>query len=131
MVCVLPATLGRLPAVQNRVAERIVGTKGVAEPSSGMITGANPFRMRESPNPYVQEHTDLITAIRTGTAVERGQAAGREHDVRNLRPHERLHGAASGIRLGNERIPGVPHVPRNSSLATSPWLPSRCQVRHR
>lgn len=57
----------------NRVAERIVGTKGVAEPSDGTITGANPFRMRTSPNPYVQEHTDLINAIRTGKPLNEGK----------------------------------------------------------
>jgi len=57
----------------NRVAERIVGTKGVAEPSSGIITGANPYQMRKSPNPYVQEHTDLITAIRTGKPLNEGK----------------------------------------------------------
>ena len=57
----------------SRVAERIVGTKGVAEPSSGIITGANPFQMRKSPNPYVQEHTDLINAIRTGKPLNEGK----------------------------------------------------------
>ena len=57
----------------NRVSERIVGTKGVAEPTSGVITGANPFRVRESPNPYVQEHTDLIAAIRTGKPLNEGK----------------------------------------------------------
>jgi predicted dehydrogenase len=57
----------------NRVAERIVGTKGVAEPSSGIITGESPFQMRKSPNPYVQEHTDLINAIRTGKPLNEGK----------------------------------------------------------
>lgn len=57
----------------NRVAERIVGTKGIAEPSSGVISGANPFQMRKSPNPYVQEHTDLITAIRSGKPLNEGK----------------------------------------------------------
>jgi predicted dehydrogenase len=57
----------------NRVAERIVGTKGVAEPSSGIITGANPFQIRKSPNPYVQEHTDLINAVRTGKPLNEGK----------------------------------------------------------
>jgi predicted dehydrogenase len=60
----------------NRVAERIVGTKGVAEPSSGIITGANPFELRKSPNPYVQEHTDLINAIRSGTRLNEGKRLG-------------------------------------------------------
>lgn len=60
----------------NRVAERIVGTKGVAEPSSGIITGENPFELRKSPNPYVQEHTDLINAIRTGKPLNEGKRVG-------------------------------------------------------
>ena len=29
--------------------------------------------MRKSPNPYVQEHTDLITAIRTGKPLNEGK----------------------------------------------------------
>jgi predicted dehydrogenase len=57
----------------NRVAERIVGTKGVAEPSSGVITGANPFQMDKSPNPYVQEHTDLVNGIRAGKPLNEGK----------------------------------------------------------
>jgi myo-inositol 2-dehydrogenase/D-chiro-inositol 1-dehydrogenase len=56
----------------NRVTERIVGTKGVAEMGSGTITGANPFKARKSSNPYVQEHTDLIAAIRTGKPLNEG-----------------------------------------------------------
>lgn len=60
----------------NRVAERIVGTKGVAEPSSGIITGENSFELRKSPNPYVQEHTDLINAIRSGTPLNEGKRLG-------------------------------------------------------
>jgi len=53
----------------NRVTERIVGTKGVAELGRGEITGANPFKLRQSPNPYVQEHKDLIAAIRSGNPL--------------------------------------------------------------
>ncbi len=57
----------------NRITERIVGTKGVAELGRGTITGPQPFEMRKSPNPYVQEHKDLITAIRTGNPLNEGK----------------------------------------------------------
>lgn len=57
----------------NRVAERVVGTKGVAELDRGIITGENPFTIRNSPNPYVQEHTDLIAAVRSGTPLNEGK----------------------------------------------------------
>jgi predicted dehydrogenase len=57
----------------NRVTERIVGTKGVAELDRGVITGARPFKMRKSPNPYIQEHKDLIAAIRTGNPLNEGK----------------------------------------------------------
>ena len=39
----------------------------------GVITGANPFEMKKSPNPYVQEHIDLITAIRSATPLNEGK----------------------------------------------------------
>jgi predicted dehydrogenase len=49
----------------SRIGERIVGTKGVAH--SGKITGENPwtFSKEKGNNGYVQEHVDLIKAIRT------------------------------------------------------------------
>ncbi|MCS6777080.1 MAG: Gfo/Idh/MocA family oxidoreductase [Chloroherpetonaceae bacterium] len=49
-----------------RVSERVVGTKGVANPG-GSISGPNRYRYDgPRPNPYVQEHTDLIASIRAG-----------------------------------------------------------------
>jgi len=49
----------------DRIAERIVGTKGTA--SDGLIEGANPFKYDgPSVNPYEQEHADLIKSIRDG-----------------------------------------------------------------
>jgi myo-inositol 2-dehydrogenase / D-chiro-inositol 1-dehydrogenase len=50
-----------------RVSERVVGTKGTSN-CSGSIRGENPFRYDnpKPPNPYVQEHTDLIASIRAG-----------------------------------------------------------------
>lgn len=50
----------------HRVGERIVGTKGIADPSK-IIRGENEYRFRgEGPNPYEQEHADLIASIRAG-----------------------------------------------------------------
>ena len=60
----------------DRVSERLVGTKGAANPN-GLIEGPKPFRFRypqDHPgvNPYVQEHTDLIRSIRHGTPLNEG-----------------------------------------------------------
>jgi len=57
----------------NRVAERIVGATGVAH-GSGKIEGANPYTYEgDSPNPYVQEHADLIASIRGGKPLNEGR----------------------------------------------------------
>jgi len=56
-----------------RVAERIVGTRGVAEPD-GRIEGPNAFRYRgESENPYVREHADLVASIRAAEPLNEGE----------------------------------------------------------
>jgi len=57
----------------ERVAERIVGTKGVAT-SEGIITGEKPWSFEEKEiNPYVQEHIDLIASIRSGKLLNEGR----------------------------------------------------------
>jgi len=56
----------------ERVAERIVGTKGVAV--EGLIEGVNPFKYSgPTPNPYEQEHADLIASIRAGRPLNEGK----------------------------------------------------------
>lgn len=61
----------------DRVSERVVGTKGVAYLDSGgtgKLEGANAHVYDgPSPNPYVQEHTDLIAGIRNGRVLNEGQ----------------------------------------------------------
>lgn len=61
----------------ERVSERIVGTRGVLriDSTSAEITGARPWKYEdpEAPNPYVQEHADLIAAIRTGKPLNEAQ----------------------------------------------------------
>ena len=62
------------PRCTNRVSEHIVGTKGMAyiDSSTGWIRGENPYEPPGSPNPYVQEHADLIDSIRHGKGLNEG-----------------------------------------------------------
>jgi predicted dehydrogenase len=64
----------QIPGCTDRVSERIVGTKGFAyiDGASGFIKGENPYDGPASPNPYVQEHVDLIRSIREGAALNEG-----------------------------------------------------------
>jgi predicted dehydrogenase len=58
------------------VAERLVGTKGhvYTDGSTGFIEGENPYKYEgESPDPYVQEHADLIASIREGKVLNEGR----------------------------------------------------------
>jgi len=59
------------------VSERVVGTKGqtYTDHSTGFIKGAKPYQLPEGepPNPYVQEHTDLIAGIRNGKPLNEGR----------------------------------------------------------
>jgi hypothetical protein len=60
----------------RRVSELVIGTKGSAytDASNGIIEGANAYRYDgKSPNPYVQEHTDLIESIRNGKVLNDGK----------------------------------------------------------
>lgn len=53
----------------NRVSERVVGTNGATytDSSNGYIEGPKAYKPDyKSPNPYVQEHADLIASIRNG-----------------------------------------------------------------
>jgi predicted dehydrogenase len=57
----------------ERVEERIVGTKGVAD-SSGEIKGEKPWKFEQKEaNPYVLEHVDLIASIRGGNVLNEGR----------------------------------------------------------
>ncbi len=62
-------------AAEN-VSERVVGTKGwtYTDSADGYIKGANAWENPEaSPNPYVQEHADLIASIRAGKPLNEGR----------------------------------------------------------
>jgi predicted dehydrogenase len=59
----------------DNVSERVLGTKGFSFTSgaNGSISGERAFEYPdESPNPYVQEHTDLIKSIREGKVLNEG-----------------------------------------------------------
>jgi predicted dehydrogenase len=60
----------------DNVSERVIGTRGFAytDSADGYIRGANAFEIeKESPNPYVQEHADLIASIRNGKPLNEGK----------------------------------------------------------
>ncbi|NQT24536.1 Gfo/Idh/MocA family oxidoreductase [candidate division KSB1 bacterium] len=60
----------------DMVSERIVGTVGetYTDSSVGRIMGQNPYQYKgDSPNPYEQEHADLIQSIRNGTPLNEGR----------------------------------------------------------
>jgi hypothetical protein len=53
-----------------------VGTRGFAytDGANGYIKGEKPFKYdKESPNPYVQEHKDLIASIVNGKPLNEGK----------------------------------------------------------
>ncbi|MBN1126749.1 MAG: Gfo/Idh/MocA family oxidoreductase [Sedimentisphaerales bacterium] len=61
----------------DRVSEHLVGTKGTAytDSSIGRIeAGSNPYQYTgANPNPYVQEHKDMIAGIRAGKPLNEGK----------------------------------------------------------
>jgi predicted dehydrogenase len=70
------STCRQTKGCNDRVEERIVGTKGVAWSTSSAtrITGASPWTFEaDEINPYVQEHIDLIASIRKGAPLNEGR----------------------------------------------------------
>jgi len=60
----------------SNVSERVIGTQGLSytDGATGYIKGTNAFKYeKESPNPYVQEHTDLIASILAGKPLNEGK----------------------------------------------------------
>jgi myo-inositol 2-dehydrogenase / D-chiro-inositol 1-dehydrogenase len=56
-----------MPGVDN-ISEAVVGTKGKSQINDYLINGKQVFSGQET-NPYIQEHTDLIAAIRKGEVI--------------------------------------------------------------
>ena len=73
-----PRELQRIGVTENgvrtdRIAERIVGANGIA--MEGAIEGTRAYKYQgPTPNPYEQEHTDLIRSIRSGRPLNEGKA---------------------------------------------------------
>jgi predicted dehydrogenase len=61
----------QIPGCEDDISEAVSGTKGHCIMKRGyFITGENKWETRDrGTNPYVQEHTDLIEAIRTGKHI--------------------------------------------------------------
>jgi len=63
----------QIKGASGNVSERIVGTKGTSN-CAGIITGENAWRYTgANPNPYIQEHADLIKSIRRGEPLNEGK----------------------------------------------------------
>ena len=61
------------PKSSGRVGERVVGTRGTSDCAS-VIKGASAYKFEgPTPNPFVQEHTDLIASIRKGEPLNDGE----------------------------------------------------------
>ena len=60
-------------AAEN-ISERVVGARGFSytDSADGYIKGAKPYENEQaSPNPYVQEHVDLVASIKAGKPLNR------------------------------------------------------------
>ena len=58
----------------DRIAERVVGTKGYADVDRGVIEGENPFKYSgPDPDHYVQEMADLVASIREAKPINEGR----------------------------------------------------------
>ena len=62
----------QIDGTQPYIHELVIGTKGRAV--AGKIDGTNAYRYQgENPNPYEQEHADLIKSIRDGNPLNEGK----------------------------------------------------------
>ncbi len=63
----------QIDGTATRVGEHLIGTAGTSDGHS-WIRGPETWRLdAEEPNPYVQEHTDLIASIRTSQPLNEGR----------------------------------------------------------
>jgi predicted dehydrogenase len=64
----------QIDGTATQVSENLVGTKGTSNPAA-WIRGPKPWRLEVEapPNPYVQEHKDLIDSIRQGRPLNEGR----------------------------------------------------------
>jgi predicted dehydrogenase len=62
----------QMPSCSERVSEHVVGTKGTCytDGATGYTKGDNAYKYEgANPNPYVEEHADLIKSIREGKSL--------------------------------------------------------------
>lgn len=70
---IVVSTCRQIDGTKPLVSEGLVGTKGKA--AAGRIEGSNPFNFDgANPNPYEQEHADLIQSVREGKPLNEGRA---------------------------------------------------------
>jgi myo-inositol 2-dehydrogenase / D-chiro-inositol 1-dehydrogenase len=70
---IIASVCRQIDGTQPLVTEMIVGSRGRAW--SGRIEGQKPWRWEgANPNPYEQEHADLISSIRAGNPLNEGRA---------------------------------------------------------
>lgn len=63
----------QIDGAANHVGERFAGTRGTSDART-KIEGVNPFTYGgPTPNPYVQEHVDLLASIRAGAPLNEGR----------------------------------------------------------
>jgi predicted dehydrogenase len=63
----------QIEGTTENVSERVVGTKGFTD-CCGTIVGEKAWKYEgPNPDPYVQEHTDLIKSIRAGQPLNEGK----------------------------------------------------------
>jgi predicted dehydrogenase len=66
----------QIQGCSQNVSERVTGTNGSAytDSADGYIRGPKAYKVeKESPNPYVQEHADLIESIKKGEPLNEGK----------------------------------------------------------
>jgi len=69
---ILVSEARQINGTEGRVGEGLIGLKGRA--SAGRIEGANAWKWEgANPDPYVQEHADLIASIRAGQPLNEGK----------------------------------------------------------
>ena len=97
----------QIDGCDSRVAERVVGSKGVSNPANTIydLKGTKTWgykNVKGALGPYQQEHVDLINSHPRRRAAQRSRAHRREHAHRHHGPHERVHRQGSHVGAGEE-----------------------------
>ena len=101
----------QMPSCSERVSENVVGTKGFCytDGGTGYIKGANAYKYEgPNPNPYVEEHRDLIQEHQGRQAPQRGQTGRRKHPGRHYGQNEHIYRQGNFLGLGYEGLKAGP-----------------------